>query len=117
MKKIFIFFVFTLLVQADYLNTKTKNICIYDVEPYVNHKGLCYVKRKNNQSFCNTKLKYKDLIDGYERKAGKCVLKNDLALTGLTQSEWNYLMAFLAHAVGFTFFFLSTYLVNLIARK
>ena len=112
-------FVFVLVItfsNADYLNTKTTNQCIYNVSPYQNHKGLCYTKRSNNQNFCSTTLSYSKLIDGYEYKNSGCYLKNDLELTGLTQNQWDYLLAVLANIIGFTMFFLINYLAVNVAR-
>jgi len=110
-------FLVTCYSNADYLNTKTSNQCVYDVTPYQDHKGLCYTKRSNDNSYCNSKLRFKDLISGYELKGSDCVLKNDLKITGLTQSEWDYSLAFIAHVLGFTMLFLINFLSVLIARK
>ena len=103
--------------NADYLNTKTTNQCIFNVKPYQNNTGLCYTKRSNNQSFCSSTLRYKYLIDGYEYKNAICSLKNDLEITGLSQNEFNYLLAFLAHAMGFTMLILINYTAVLISKN
>ena len=112
-------FVFVLVVtvtNADYLNTKSSNQCVYNVQPYQNEKGLCYTKRSNDQNICSTSLRYKHLINGYEYKNSGCYLKNDLELTGLTQSEWDYLLAVLANIIGFTMFFIINFLAVNVAR-
>ena len=112
----FIFVLVVTVTNADYLNTKTSNQCIYNVQPYQGHKGLCYTKRSNNQNICSSKLRYKHLIDGYEYVNNGCYLKNDLELTGLTQNQWDYIMAILANIIGFTMFFLINYLSINVAR-
>jgi len=111
-----IFFLFT-FSNADYLNTKSTNQCIYNVEPYQGHKGLCYTKRSNNQNICNTKLKYKDLIDGYEYVNSGCYLKHDLAVTGLTENQFNENMTIAGNLVGFSFMFLILFIATLMGRK
>ena len=117
MKHLFLIFAFSLFLNADYLNTKTTNQCVYDVKPYQNHKGWCYTKRSNNQSYCSSTLKIKDLIAGYEYKDGDCVLKNDLGLTGLSQEDFDYLMALIAHFLGLTTIFLVNFIAVLTVRR
>ena len=117
MKYLMLLLSFTFFLSADYLNTKDKNHCAYDVEPNQNKKGLCYTDRNSNRDECNKKLTYDDLIDGYNLVDGKCVLKNDLEVTGLTQYQWNTMMMILSNIVGFTMLFLVSFLATLIARK
>ncbi len=114
---IIFFAIFTSDIKADYLNTKTSNQCVYDVTPYQNETGLCYTKRSNDQSYCSTSLRFKHLIDGYELINSDCLLKNDLKITGLTQNQWDYLLAVLAHIMGFTMLFLINFLSTSIARR
>jgi len=116
MKFLFIFISFCSFVSADYLNTKTSNQCIYDVTPYQNNTGLCYTKRSNDQNYCNKNLKYKHLINGYEFKNNECLLKNDLKITGLSQNQWDYLLAVLAHVMGLTMLFLTNFLAIRISK-
>lgn len=112
-----VFFFLISFTHADYLNTSTTNQCIYNVQPYQNNKGLCYTKRSNNLNYCSTALRYSKLIDGYVYLNGGCYLKNDLRLTGLTQSEWDYLFSVLAHVLGFTMFFLVNFTVIQVVRS
>jgi len=106
-------------VSADYLNTRDKNHCIIDLEPYQNHTGYCYHDQRQDRDECDRRLKMKDLIDGYyyDSDDKSCLLKNDLKITGLTQNQWDYLLAVLAHVMGFTMLFLIDYLAVLVVRK
>ncbi len=110
MRFVFLFVSLFSFASADYLYTKASNQCVYDLEPNQNSKGWCYTKRSDDSSHCNTKTKITDFISGYEYKNSECHLKNDLKITGLSQSEWSYLMAVLAHVLGFTFLFLIGFL-------
>ncbi len=119
MKHLVTLLLLTLFTSADYLNTKTLNTCIYDVEPYQNNTGLCYTNRSDNTNNCDKKLTYSDLIDGYyyDTDTNNCLLKNDLKTTGLTQNQWDSMLAILAHVLGFTMLFLINFLSVLVARK
>lgn len=109
-------FLFT-FSNADYLNTVDSNSCVYDLAPNQNSTGWCYIKRSDSLTYCDPTLLLSSLLDGYDYIASNCVLKNDLKITGLTQNQWNYLLALLAHALGFTMFFLINYIAIFIARK
>ena len=107
------------LANADYLNTKDNNHCAINVQPYQDHTGLCWHDQNTDHDDCNRRVYYKHLIDGYEYNADDdtCLLKNDLKITSLTQEEWDYMLAVLAHVMGFTMLFLVDFLSVLIARK
>ena len=117
MKYLMLLLSFTFFLSADYLNTRDSNHCAYDVEPKQDSKGLCYTDRNDGTDECDRRLTYDDLIDGYNLVDGKCVLKNDLKITGLTQYQWNTMMMILSNIVGFTMLFLVSFLATLIARK
>ncbi len=117
MKHLLLILTFTLFSHADYLNTKSNNICIYDLEPYQDNSGWCYTERSDDSDTCDRRLDMDDLIDGYEYKDDECNLKNDLKLTGLTQSQWSSFMALLANILGFTMFFLVNYIAVIVAKK
>ena len=118
MKPILIILALISVTSADYLNTKSNNICVYDVQPYQGHKGWCYTKRSNDNQRCDSRLKMNQLIDGYYlNDDGDCVMKNDLRTTGLTQNEWDYNLSLLAHVMGFTMLFLINFLSVLVVRK
>jgi len=117
MKNLLILLILTLTINADYLNTKDKNHCIINLVPNNNKKGWCYHDQKQDRDECDKKLTMNKLINGYEYVDNKCQLKNDLKITGLTKNQWDYLMAVLAHIVGFTMLFLISFLSILIARK
>lgn len=110
------FFIYTVFSRADYLNIKTTNQCVYNVTPYQGNKGLCYVRRSDDKSFCNKNLRYSHLIAGYHLVGSDCVLKNDLQLTGLTQEDFDYLMAVLAHIMGFTMLFMMSFISYNVAK-
>jgi hypothetical protein len=103
--------------QADYLNTKSTNQCIYNVQPYQNNKGLCYTKRSNNQNKCNKNLRYTDLINGYIYINNACVLSQDLESTGLDYNTYKSLQALNASLYGFTLTFLIGFLFILLGRR
>jgi hypothetical protein len=117
MKKIILFFILSLFLNADYLNTRDNNHCIIELEPNQDDKGWCYHDQNQDSDECDRRLEIDDLISGYEYKDDECVLKNDLEVTGLTQEQWNSYMAFLAHALGFTMLFLIDFLAVLVARR
>jgi len=121
MKNIFIyiilFFFIVTFSNADYLNTKSTNQCIYNVQPYQNSNGLCYTKRSNNEDICSIKLKYSDLIDGYEYRDGGCYLKHDLDVTGLSENQFNENMAIAGNMIGLSFMFMTLFISVLIGRK
>ncbi len=116
MKYLISILAFTLFLNADYLYTKN-NHCVIDLVPYPDNSGLCWHDQHNNNDYCKEKAKYSDFKDGYSYIDGSCQYKNDLSVTGLTQSEWDYMLAFLANLVGFTMLFMVTFLSVLIARK
>lgn len=118
MKKLIIFaFVTVQFLNADYLHLKD-NHCIADLTPYQNHSGWCWRDiSDNNSSYCSRRAKIDDFIDGYFLDSGNCILKNDLRITGLTQNQWDYLLAVLANVMGFTMLFLISFLSILVARK
>jgi len=128
MRSLLFFLLFTLIfplyLSADYLNTKDSNHCAYDVEPNDNAgwdgeaTGLCYTDRNDDRDECDDDLEFDDLIDGYYlNDDDKCVLKHNLRITGLSQSAWYSMMAILGHVLGFTTFFLISFLSILVARR
>ena len=99
-------------INADYLKTKNVNRCVYDLRPYQNHKGWCYTKSSNDQDYCSTTMKLKDFISGYDYNASAsptCQKRHNLSVTGLSQSEWDYMLAVLAHVLGFSLLFLTAF--------
>ena len=112
--KIFFFLLLTLSLNADYLHI-TDNHCVTDLQPYQNNTGLCW--NENNQTFCSTSASYFDFIDGYFYDGTSCQYSNDLSVTGLTQSEWDYQLVLLANLIGFVIFMVLSNLAVLIARK
>ncbi|RRS30984.1 MAG: hypothetical protein P794_05035 [Epsilonproteobacteria bacterium (ex Lamellibrachia satsuma)] len=118
MKYIFsLFFILLTFSNADYLNTKSNNICVYDLEPYQNNTGWCYVNRADGQSYCDNSLQFTDLYDGYVFIDNKCVLKNDLRLTGLTENQFNFLFALQGNLIGFSMLIMLLFLAVLTSRK
>ncbi len=109
--------VFTLFLNADYLALKDNNHCAADLVPNQDNSGWCYHDMNDDRDECHKYYKMKDFIDGYVFTDGKCVMKNDLRITGLTQDEWRYFMAVLAHVLGFTMLFLVSFLSVLTVRK
>lgn len=116
MKLTILLFIFTLTINADYLKI-SNNHCITSITPDQNNTGFCYFDIDLNTSYCDSNLKLTDLIDGYFYEDGYCLYNNDLLLTGLSQNQWNYYMAFMANLLGFTMFFLISYLSIMIAKK
>lgn len=116
-KKIMLMIALTLFVNADYLNLKANNICVYDLTPYQNNTGWCYTDRITSTVFCDPLLTIDDLIAGYDLNGTYCVLKNDLRITGLTESEYNFYLALIANFMGFTMLFLISFLSVLVTRK
>lgn len=112
-----LFFFLISYLNADYLNTRNRNICIYNLQPFQGSRGICYTNRLDNVNYCRIRTTFDDLIAGYEFVNGGCYLKNDLQITGLTQNQWDYLLAVLANVLGFTMLFLISYLSVLIAKK
>jgi len=117
MRYLIILFLFTFFLSADYLNTRDNNHCAYDVEPKQDSKGLCYTDSNDGTDECDRRLTYDDLIDGYNLEDGKCVLKHNLKVTGLSQQNWNLYMVFLANGLGFTMIFLISFIAILTVRK
>lgn len=111
----FIFLLITTSSFSDFL-LRSDNHCIYDITPYQDNSGYCYTARSTGVTYCNKSLTYNDFIDGYYVVDGDCVMKNDLLITGLTQNQWNYLLAVLAHVLGFTMLFLINYLSILVSK-
>ena len=112
-----VFILFSAFSFADYLNTRGRNHCIYNLTPNQDSSGWCYTDRNTGNDRCNRNLKMKDLINGYQLDDdGNCVLKKNLYITGLTQNQWDYLMAVMAHVVGFTVLFLVLFITVLVAR-
>ena len=109
-------FAFTLLLNADYLHTDN-NHCVINLAPYSDNRGLCWHDQHDNNDYCDTKAKYKDFEDGFSYEDNLCLYRNDLSVTGLTQSEWDYMLAFVANLLGFTMLFMVSFLSVLIARK
>ena len=105
--------------NADYLATSHDNRCVYDLQPNQGNSGWCYTYSDNNNSRCNRRDKRSYFIGGYVYSSDDdtCLLKNDLKISGLTQREWDYLLAILAHVMGFTMLFLINFLAVLTARK
>ena len=116
-KTIILISLFLTLSQADYLNTKTSNQCVYNVQPYQNHTGLCYTKRSNDQNYCSTSLRYKHLINGYIYTDGSCVLSDDLEHTGLDYTTYMNLQALNGTLYGFTLVFFLSFLFVLLGRR
>lgn len=112
-----IYFFLTTFSNADYLNINSKNICVYNVQPFQGSAGICYTKRSDGSNVCDVSLVYDDLIDGYEYVNSGCYLTNDLQLTGLTQNQWDYFLAVIAHILGFTFLFLINYIAVLTVKS
>lgn len=117
MKKLFLFFFLVVSLNADYLALRDSNHCVIDLTPNQNSKGWCYLDLNTNQNKCDSFSSVDDYIDGYFLDQGNCVLKNDLKITGLTQNQFNFMMAVLAHVIGFTMLFLISFLSVLTMRK
>lgn len=115
-KILFILLISVTYSNADYLHTTNNNICVSGVTPYSGNTGWCYVSSVDGLTYCDDTLSLSSLYDGYIDNNGSCILKNDLAFTGLTQNQFNYLLALLAHALGFTMFLLINYLAIIVAR-
>ncbi len=116
MKFLILIFSLTLLLNADYLNT-SNNHCVINLAPYPDNSGLCWSDQHDNTDYCDTTVKSSDFEDGYDYSGGLCLYRNDLAITGLTAGEWDYMLAFSANIIGFTMFFLINYLSILVARS
>ena len=119
MKYLFVLFLLFSSVNADYLYTRFANRCVYNLTPYQGHRGWCYIYSDTNESKCNKNSKLSNFIDGYyyDANTDECLMKNDLRITGLTQNQWDYLLAVLAHVLGFTMLFLISFLAILVVRK
>ena len=118
MRNIFVLIsLFFTFLNADYLNTKDKNRCVYDVIPYVNHRGLCYKRRGDATVRCNQNLRYKDLINGYNLTGVLCVLSENLVTTGLSYSDYKYLQALNGTLYGFTLTFMLSFLFVLLGKR
>jgi len=116
MKTLLIFiFISINLLNADYLNTKSNNICIYQLEAL--NKGFCYVSRHDNIKYCDKKLTIDELIDGYSYINNQCVINKDLQITGLTENQLNYQFAIMGNLIGFSFLFLILFISSLAVRK
>ncbi len=113
----FFFFLLTTYSNADYLNTRTSNHCIYSVEPYQDSSGLCYIDRHTGDNVCDKRLSFDDLLDGYEFVDGGCYLKKDLEYLQLSENQFNYQMAFIGNLMGFSFMFLILFISVLMGRK
>lgn len=119
-KTTFILSVFLLIVtssSADYLYPSEKNICVSVLSPFQGSTGVCYTVTSTGVITCDKLANYDDFIDGYEYLTPDCVLKNDLSLTGLTQNQWNYFLAFLAHLIGFTMLFLTNFTILFVMKR
>ncbi len=120
MKKILFasIFLFSITIQADYLNTKT-NKCVYDLIPYHSqNKGWCYTKRSDDSAHCSKTLKYTHFINGfYIDNNGNCIMFEDLQKTGMTYSQFQFQEALLANMFGFFIFFLVGFLFVLQGRR
>jgi len=119
MKYLFVLFLLFSSANADYLYTKYSNRCVYDLTPYQDNTGWCFIYSDTNNSSCNSRADLDDFIDGYFYKVDtdECLLKNDLKITNLTQNQWDYLLSVLAHVLGFTMLFLINFLAILVVRK
>jgi len=116
--RIVLFFFLIISLQADYLNTKSNNHCIYNLQPNQNSRGWCYTDRNIDKDKCDRRLKMSDLIDGYYLDDnGNCVLEENLKITGLSANEWRFNMALMGNLVGFTLLFFISLLSIYIARK
>jgi len=116
--KALIFVLMIVGVHADYLNTKTKNHCVYSLLPNQNNKGWCYTDRNTGEDECDRRLTIDQLIDGYYLDDdGNCVLEENLKITGLTKNQWDWLLALMGQLVGFTVLFLVSFLAILSSRK
>jgi len=111
---IFLFFTYS---EADYLNTKTTNQCVYNVTPYQNNKGLCYTKRSTGQNFCSATLRYTNLINGYNYVNGSCILSDDLKYTGLDYETFTTFQALNGTLYGFVLVLWLSFLFILLGRR
>jgi len=118
--KILFILLLTLSLKADSLYTNDL-ICVHSItiEDYQGIGIYCYDKRTSDGDVreCSSNARYDNFISGYEYKDGKCQIKNDLKITGLTQNQWSFSMALLAHFLGFTQLFLINFLIILVARR
>lgn len=117
MKIVLILLSLTMLSNADYLYVSVGNHCVYDVQPYQDHMGSCWIDRHDGVSYCSESVNLDVFKDGYFYDAGSCTYKNDLKITGLTQLEFDSMMAFLANLIGFTMLMMVSYISVLIAKK
>ncbi len=117
-KIIFSSFIFLLITTSSFSDSLlySNNHCVYDIEPYHSNTGLCFSDRLDSLRYCDEEITHNDFMDGYSLVDSNCVVKNDLLLTGLTQNQWDYLLAVLAHILGFTMLFLVNYLSILVSK-
>jgi len=119
MKFLLLSFILAFTLKADYLYIGT-NICVHslNIQDYEGKGIYCYTKSIDSDiKECSVDAKYTDFINGFEYKSDACTMKNDLKITGLTQEQWSFNMALLAHFLGFTQLFLINFLVILVARR
>ncbi len=117
MKSFLFYLLLTLSLTADSLHKNTL-ICVHSItiEEYEGKGVYCYTKSSGG-SECDLNATYDSFVTGYTYTDGKCTIKNDLKITGLTQEQWSFSMALLAHFLGFTQLFLINFLVILVARR
>lgn len=116
MKHLIALLLLTLTLQADYLYTGN-NHCINNLVPNEDKTGWCWHDIAEAKDYCDKNELIENFYDGYSYVDGQCLYKNDLTLTGLTQNEWNYMIAIMANMIGFTMFFMINFLSIMIARK
>jgi len=108
---IFMFlFIFVSFANADYLNTEN-NHCVYELAPYPEQKGYCWIDRHDSINYCDKKSDLDQFVNGFYYENGVCLLNDSSHESGISSSDWNYQMALLANFFGFTFLFLTNYLV------
>lgn len=114
--KTLIFFIFVVSANADYINFQN-NHCVVNLTPNQNSTGYCFLDKHDNINYCDTSLNIDSFENGYTFETNTCLKSNDLQVTGLTQNQWDFLLAVLANVVGFTMLFLIGFLSVLISRK
>jgi len=115
MKYLISILAFTLFLNADYLYV-SNNHCVIDLVTR-DGGGWCFHDLNDNVNVCEKNSDRDDYLDGYSYVDGSCQYNNDASVTGLTVSEWNFMIAILANLIGFTMLFMVSFLSVLIARK
>ena len=92
------------------------NTCIKDAYPQEGG-GYCYTKVANDKKYCGETLNRTSFSAGYLIYRGDCYLNENLEASNLEEDQWNYSMAMIAHSMGITLLFFTSFLSIRIANQ